>query len=219
MLRSLILPYIIRSALQTRGPVNFHSYSSSLKLVTAINYAAQQHSAQRRKNSAADPYINHPIEVMHILASCGIIDIDTLCGAVLHDTVEDTSSTSNEIEAYFGPEVCAIVMDCSDDKSLDKIKRKQLQIEHSANVCDKAKLIKLADKYSNVKSMLDDPPLKWSDSQIIGYVRWSFVVCQQLYGLNGELDEKMKQVFSSFGITSVSEEELNSYYDLISQKT
>jgi (p)ppGpp synthase/HD superfamily hydrolase len=188
------------------------------KLIDAINYATQQHTNQRRKNNTKDPYINHPIEVMYILASCGITDINTLCGAVLHDTIEDTESTQKEIETYFGPEVCTIVVECSDDKSLDKVKRKQLQIKHLEHVCDETKLVKLADKYSNVKSLLVDPPQNWSNDEIIGYVRWSFIICQKLYGLNEELDEKMKHVFMDFGVTSVSEEELNTYYSLICNK-
>ncbi len=185
------------------------------KLGEAIAYAAVQHVNQVRKNTAKDPYIVHPIEVMNILRECGVTDIDTLCGAVLHDTVEDTGSKPEDIEKLFGPEVRRIVMGCSDDKSLDKVKRKQLQIEHAEHISNQAKLVKLADKLSNIKNLLTDPPSKWNKDEIIGYVRWGFTVCNKLYGQNEALDKRMQQVFADFGVNSVSEEELNTYYGLI----
>lgn len=185
------------------------------KLAQAIHYASGQHIGQLRKNAAADPYIVHPFEVMNVLRMCDVLDVDTLCGAILHDTVEDTGSTPEDIEKLFGTKVREIVMECSDDKSLDKVTRKKLQIEHSKNISREAKLVKLSDKYSNIKGLLTEPPATWSHDEIMGYVRWGFVVCQNLYGQNEKLDTLMKNIFCSFRINFVSEDELNAYYSVI----
>jgi guanosine-3',5'-bis(diphosphate) 3'-pyrophosphohydrolase len=184
-------------------------------VVAAVHFACQKHASQRRKNAAKDPYINHPVEVMHILSECGIEDAATLCAAVLHDTLEDTNATKEEVIENFGQEVYDIVMDCSDDKSLGKIERKRQQIIHAAHVSPKAKLVKLADKYSNIAGLLTDPPAKWSPEIVLGYVRWGFLVCQNLYGENEMLDKRMQDLFAKFGVLSVSEEEIEGYYALL----
>jgi guanosine-3',5'-bis(diphosphate) 3'-pyrophosphohydrolase len=187
------------------------------KLARAIHYAAGQHVNQFRKNSSNDPYIVHPIEVMNILRECGVTDVNTLCGGVLHDTVEDTGTKADDLITLFGNDVCRIVMECTDDKSLSKVQRKQLQIEHASTISNEAKLVKLADKYSNIKGLSTDAPAKWSQEEIIGYVKWGFAVCQSLYGQNEKLDKLMQQVFAEYGVTSVTEEDLNAYYILCSK--
>ena len=184
-------------------------------VVEATYFAALKHASQRRKNTAKDPYINHPIEVARTLTECGVTDVATLCGAVLHDTVEDTGATPAELTQLFGSEICSIVLECSDDKLLDKVSRKRLQIEHAQHISDKARLVKLADKYSNISGLLTDPPSFWSKDEITGYVRWGFAVCQHLYGVNDSLDKLMQGVFESHCVTSVSEAELEQYYSLI----
>lgn len=190
------------------------------KIIAACNFAAKKHVGQRRKNATRDPYINHPIEVMSILSECGITDVDTLCGAVLHDTIEDTDATKEELIFQFGNEVCNIVTDCSDNKSLDKVTRKRTQIIHSIHISDKAKLVKLADKYSNVISLLTDPPTTWKEDEIIGYARWCYVVCQNLYGVSGAdtLDKLVKGMFEQFNIDNVTDEQLEQYYSFITNK-
>jgi len=182
-----------------------------------LEFATDKHKFQRRKNKARDPYIVHPVEVAEILRSSGVTDTATLCGALLHDTVEDTGTTSQELIDAFGQEVCSIVLDCSDNKSLSKVERKRLQIEHAQHISDKARLVKLADKLSNVSGLSYDPPTKWTQEEIIGYVRWSWCVCQHLYGVNSNLDDRMKSVFTQFGVESVTDEQLNDYYSRIDQ--
>lgn len=188
------------------------------KLINACYFASVKHVNQRRKNTNKDPYINHPIEVMYILKQNGINDIDTLCGALLHDVIEDTNTTKEEIINLFGEDVYNIVEECSDNKSLDKITRKKNQIKHSATISDKAKLVKLADKYSNVNGLLNDPPANWSNEEIIGCAKWSYVVCEQLYGVKGGelLDNLLKELFNKFGLmSSITNEELENYYKII----
>ena len=103
-------------------------------LIEAISFAAEKHRNQRRKDASASPYINHPIALADVLANEGrVTDIDVLCAAVLHDTIEDTETTVAELENRFGPRIASIVVEVTDDKSLPKQVRKQLQIENAAS--------------------------------------------------------------------------------------
>lgn len=104
-------------------------------LVKAAAFAAEKHRDRRRKGANAAPDINHPIAVAHVLANeAGIGDVDILCAAVLHDTIEDTETTAAELEAAFGARLTAIVLEVTDDKSHAKEVRKQLQIEHAVHL-------------------------------------------------------------------------------------
>ena len=178
------------------------------RLSVAYHFAAIKHRSQRRKDNEATPYINHPIEVAKLLAENGVDDPDTLIGAVLHDTIEDTYTTPEEIRNLFGENVLRIVKECSDDKSLPKEERKQLQIEHARQISVQAKLVKLADKYSNLKDLLSNPPKKWSKDEIYGYAYWSFAVVKALSGTNSGLENKLSELFKGFGITNPTDQEL-----------
>ena len=100
------------------------------RLVAATDFAARKHKDQRRKDSDQTPYINHPIGVAQILSKEGsVTDVDVLIGALLHDTVEDTECSFEEIEKEFGSRVKSIVAEVTDDKNLEKMERKRLQVE------------------------------------------------------------------------------------------
>ena len=187
--------------------------------IKSLNFATLKHSSQRRKNKNKDPYVNHVIDVCNILSMCGIKDIETLCGALLHDTIEDTSTTYDELLNEFGKNIADIVQECSDDKSLDKVTRKKLQIEHAKHVSDKAKAVKLADKYSNMKDLLTDPPSSWNENIVNGYMVWSFECCKNLYGVNNcnNLDNLLINFFTQHNITSSDNNKLNQYYLDISE--
>ena len=95
-------------------------------LLAAIEFASRKHSTQRRKDVEASPYINHPIAVTHLLAATGgITDLVTLVAGVLHDTIEDTETTSTELDEHFGQTVRLVVEEMTDDKLLDKAVRKR----------------------------------------------------------------------------------------------
>src|SRR6478736_7388500 len=118
-------------------------------LTRAADYAARQHTAQRRKGETAEPYVNHLTEVAALLAEAtGGEDVVLLVGGLLHDTLEDTDSTFEDLVQRFGPEVAQLVAEVTDDKSLPKEERKRLQIEKTAGKSQRAKLLKLADKTS-----------------------------------------------------------------------
>jgi (p)ppGpp synthase/HD superfamily hydrolase len=149
-------------------------------VIAAYDYSAKCHANQRRKDVSKTPYINHPIEVAQFLALHFVKSRDIIIGAILHDVIEDTSGTAEEIEQKFGKIVRSIVEEVSDDKSLNKVQRKRLQIEHAKHISPEAKLVKLADKYSNVSGLIDNPPPAWIQAEINGYVYWSMAVCRNL---------------------------------------
>jgi guanosine-3',5'-bis(diphosphate) 3'-pyrophosphohydrolase len=127
------------------------------KLLQAISFAAKKHSPQKRKGADGEPYINHPVEVANLLANVGKIkDIDILIAAVLHDTIEDTETSAEEITNLFGAEVCGMVLEVTDNKSLPKAERKQKQIEHAPHLSTGAKQIKLGDKISNIRDVTEN---------------------------------------------------------------
>ncbi|MFC1602936.1 HD domain-containing protein [Pseudomonadota bacterium] len=155
----------------------------------ALAFAAKKHRDQRRKDPAASPYINHPIALAEIL-SCemGIIDIEVICSALLHDTVEDTETTQEELETVFGQRISQIVMEVTDDFNLPKAERKRLQIEHAAHISDQAKLVKLADKICNLRDVAECPPPEWSLQRKRDYFDWAKQVIDQLRGINKKLE-------------------------------
>ena len=132
-------------------------------LLRAASFAAKKHSRQKRKGADEEPYINHPLEVASLLANVGKVeDYNILIAAVLHDTVEDTGVSKEELTELFGEEVCGYVLEVTDDKSLPKHARKQKQIEHAPYLSPSAKQIKLADKISNIRDITENSPHDWS---------------------------------------------------------
>jgi len=198
------------------------TYPLILQLLKAVNFAAIKHINQRRKDSAKTPYINHSIDVANFLAENGIEDLDILNGALLHDTIEDTDTTLDEIIRLFGSNVARIVDECSDDKSLSKVERKKTQIIHAKTISPHAKLVKLADKFSNINSLLESKPVNWSPEEASGYVYWGMAVCRNLYGVNQSIDDQLKALFAKHNVdNNMSDEYLNvklkEYYALLTK--
>lgn len=165
------------------------------QLLAAVAFAAEKHAHQRRKGRDHLPYVNHPIQVAQTLwAVGGVRDPATLIAAVLHDTLEDTATTPEELETAFGAEVLALVQAVTDDKALPKKVRKQLQIDHAAELPRQAKLIKLADKVRNVLDLSDAPPVNWSHQRRVAYVDWADAVVAGLRGTNAALEARYDQV-------------------------
>lgn len=159
------------------------------RLLAALAFAAHKHRDQRRKDVAASPYINHPIALANVLANeAGIDDERVLIAAILHDTLEDTETTLQELSREFGQEIAAIVQEVSDDKSLPKAERKRLQIEHAATASRRAKLVKLADKICNLRDIAVGPPADWSPQRQREYFDWSKAVIDRLRGVNPALE-------------------------------
>jgi GTP diphosphokinase / guanosine-3',5'-bis(diphosphate) 3'-diphosphatase len=162
--------------------------SDLTKLLDAIAFAADKHRHQRRKDVEASPYINHPIALAHLLATTGgVEDIVVLQAAVLHDTVEDTDTSVDDLAARFGSKVAAVVAELTDDKSLPKARRKELQVEHAAHKSYEAALVKLADKTCNLRDIADAPPADWSLERRREYFDWAKRVVDALPAVNAEL--------------------------------
>jgi len=158
-------------------------------VLQALAFAAHKHRDQRRKDIEASPYINHPIAVAEILArEGGVSDINILAAAILHDTVEDTECTFEELEDEFGADVANLVREVTDDKTLPKLERKALQVEHARSASPAAKQIKIADKVSNIRDITSSPPADWPLARRTEYVDWAVQVVAGCLGVNAELD-------------------------------
>jgi len=155
----------------------------------ALAFAASRHRAGTRKDSSRTPYVNHVIEVAALLACEGGIDDETLlAAAVLHDTVEDTPTTVEELAAEFGPKVAGLVAEMTDDKTLPKDRRKALQIEHAPHQSPEAKQLKIADKICNIRDVVSNPAEGWSVERRLAYVTWADAVVAGCRGVNPALD-------------------------------
>jgi len=164
-------------------------------LLQSLHFAAIKHSEQRRKDVEASPYINHPIEVAETIARIGqVTDLVVLQSAILHDTIEDTMTTGEEIEHLFGLEVRRVVEEVTDDKSLPKAERKRLQIEHAPHLSLRAQLVKLADKISNIRAATEAPPADWSLDRRLEYLDWTERVVAGLRGCNANLEALYDQL-------------------------
>jgi guanosine-3',5'-bis(diphosphate) 3'-pyrophosphohydrolase len=149
--------------------------------VIALAFASRKHSLQRRKDADASPYINHPIALVSILAiEADVRDRDTLCAALLHDTIEDTATSAEELVELFGERVSSLVQEVTDDKTLPKAERKSRQVEHAAHLSAKARLVKLADKIANLRDMADTPPVNWPLARRQEYFDWAKQVVDQI---------------------------------------
>lgn len=162
----------------------------------ALRFAAHKHRDQRRKDAEASPYINHPIDLANLLCNeVGICDAELLCAALLHDTLEDTDTTAEEVEQAFGQRIRDLVMEVTDDKRLPKWERKRLQVAHAAHLSPKAKLVKLADKICNVRDVVHKPPSQWPLERRQGYFDWAKQVVDQLRGIHPELEALFDEAY------------------------
>lgn len=164
------------------------------RVLAAAAFAAECHRDQRRRGCAADgtdniPYVNHVLDVAHRVSqsSHGLDDV-LIQGALLHDIVEDTDHTAEDIRALFGADVMALVLEVTDDKSLPKADRKRLQVEKIAGKSDRAKRLKLADKASNVTSIADAPP-DWPHARKAAYLDWAEAVVAGCRGVDPALED------------------------------
>jgi GTP diphosphokinase / guanosine-3',5'-bis(diphosphate) 3'-diphosphatase len=172
------------------------AYDISL-VIRAIEFAAKKHRMQRRKDSDASPYINHPIALMHVLCiDGGIRDPRILAAAALHDTIEDTETTPNELVAAFGADVADVVIEMTDDKSQPKQERKRLQIEYARHMSRDGALVKLADKICNLRDAAANPPENWSLERRIEYFDWAKAVVDGLPRVNSRLLKMFEEAYA-----------------------
>jgi len=167
------------------------------ELLDAVMFAAERHRNQRRKDVEASPYINHPIALAHLLATVGQIeDLDILRAAILHDTVEDTETSEAELRARFGANVASIVMEVTDDKSLPKERRKELQVEHAPHKSHGAALVKIADKTCNLRDIASTPPAGWTLERRQAYFDWAKRIVDSLPVANEAMRAAFAETFA-----------------------
>lgn len=165
-------------------------------VLRAAAFAAQRHRRQRRLDPERSPYINHPLALADILANLGgVADPVVLCAALLHDTVEDTATTFEEIELAFGARIAAVVREVTDDKALPKAERKRLQVEHAPHISREAQLVKLADKIGNLGDLLDAPP-RWPRQRKRDYFDWNAQVVAGLRGVHPALEARFDALYA-----------------------
>ena len=176
-----------------------HSIDASV--IEAIEFAAQRHLGQFRKGERNTPYINHPIEVVGLLVRYREHDAVLLKAAVLHDVIEDTAKTQDEIQALaqtieekFGRAVLEVVREVSDDKNLPFLERKRLQVKNTPDLSREAKKIKIADKICNISDMMKDPPTHWSSDRKMEYLHWAEQVISGARGVNESLEAYFDQI-------------------------
>jgi len=179
------------------------------RVISAANFAAIKHKTQKRKDPEGTPYINHPLGVAHILTQAGITDSEVIIAAILHDTVEDTDTSLEEVEAEFGKRVRDIVDEVSDDKNLAKEERKRLQIVHAPHKSSQAKLVKLADKLYNLRDLERATPSGWSGQRKQEYFVWAAKVVRGLRGSCDSIEKMLDQIFQRNGVDDPKNIELS----------
>jgi (p)ppGpp synthase/HD superfamily hydrolase len=162
-----------------------------VSVLRAADAAARWHVHQRRKGSAQEPYINHLLEVASLVTQAtGGTDPDAVIAALLHDAIEDQGVPAETIAGEFGERVADLVMEVTDDKKLPKAERKRLQVENAPKKSRQAKLIKLADKTSNVRAVTNGPAPSWSVERRREYIDWAREVVAGLRGTSQWLEQE-----------------------------
>jgi guanosine-3',5'-bis(diphosphate) 3'-pyrophosphohydrolase len=167
-------------------------------VLKALAFAAQKHRHQRRKDREASPYINHPIDLAHILVNeASVTDPVVVIAAILHDTVEDTDTTHDELVAEFGAEIAGVVAEVTDDKALPKEERKRLQEVHSPHASFAAQQVKLADKIANLRDLSRSPPETWSLERKRAYFEWAKRVVDGVRGRHDRLEALFDEAYEA----------------------
>jgi guanosine-3',5'-bis(diphosphate) 3'-pyrophosphohydrolase len=168
-------------------------------VLDAAHFAAGKHARQRRKGAAAEPYLNHLIEVAQLVSNAlSEPDANLIAAALLHDTIEDTETTKEELISRFGSDVADLVAEVTDDKSLPKQERKRLQIENAPKISARAQIIKLADKISNMRAILFSPPSNWDFQRKKEYFTWAKRVVDGFNEPNPILFAEFQKTFREF---------------------
>jgi (p)ppGpp synthase/HD superfamily hydrolase len=168
-------------------------------ILAAAHYAAEKHANQKRKGAAGEPYINHLIEVAHLVSTVQEEpDVNLIIAALLHDVIEDAGVTEAHLSDEFGQDVTNLVVEMTDDKSLPKQERKRLQIVHAPELSVRAQIIKLADKISNLRSLLASPPVDWNGERRTEYVEWATCVVDALTAPNPLLKAEFENTVRKF---------------------
>src|SRR6201991_1940141 len=166
-----------------------------LRLVPeAAELAARRHNGMARKGRGSEPYINHLAEVANLLsAATEGADAELVAAGWLHDSIEDTETTREELAQKFSERVATLVVECTDDMSLPKAERRRLQVVNASHKSATAKLIKIADKVSNVRARILPDPTADERDDLVDYTNWAEQVVAGCRGGNAWLDAKFDE--------------------------
>jgi GTP diphosphokinase / guanosine-3',5'-bis(diphosphate) 3'-diphosphatase len=169
--------------------------SDAVALARAFDFAARRHAGQKRKGSAGEPYVDHLAEVALLLAEATAgADPSLVIAGLLHDCVEDGHATAAEIASVFGTDVAGLVEEVTDE-DLPEAERRQRQVETAPHKSDRAKMLKLADKISNLREMHRDPPSDWPLGKRRDYFEWGRKVADGLRGVSPGLEEQFDAAY------------------------
>jgi (p)ppGpp synthase/HD superfamily hydrolase len=169
------------------------------RILAAARFAAEKHAGQKRKGLAAEPYVNHLIEVAELIAAASNpFDENLVIAGLLHDTIEDTGVSADELAQRFGNDVAALVVEATDDKSLPKETRKALQVQTAPLKSPRAQTLKLADKISNLRAILASPPADWSGERKRQYFEWARQVVSGFTSPNLSLKTEFDRTYEEF---------------------
>jgi (p)ppGpp synthase/HD superfamily hydrolase len=161
-------------------------------VLDAISFAAQKHVSQVRKDEDATPYIIHPMGVALSLWEEGAVRNPTvIIAALLHDTLEDTDATKEEIAMLFGCQVSEIVAELTNPSDLSSQEAKEWQIQHAPFLSQEAKLVKLSDRLYNVRD-LRTPPVGWNEDKIQNYYEWGQKLLEALQGTHPAMEQLLQ---------------------------
>ncbi|MBM3151884.1 MAG: HD domain-containing protein [Gammaproteobacteria bacterium] len=161
----------------------------TLLIASALDFAARKHVHQRRKGVDKEPYVNHLAEVARLLAEATDgADANLVAAGLLHDTIEDQGVRYEELVEAFGRDIADLVREVTDDKTLEKAERKRLQVEHAPHKSERARMLKIADKTSNLRAICNSPPAEWSEQRKREYFDWAGRVVAGCRGVNDRLE-------------------------------
>src|SRR3954463_15576502 len=161
-----------------------------LRLVSeAADFAARRHTGQQRKGRGNEPYVNHLAEVANLLSTASdATDAELVAAGWLHDTIEDTATTREELAQKFGERVATLVAEVTDDMTLPKQERRHKQVADAPRKSPGAKRIKIADKISNIRARIVPQPNQAERNDLIDYIAWAEKVVAGCRGVNAVLD-------------------------------
>ncbi|OZC12071.1 HD domain protein [Onchocerca flexuosa] len=166
-------------------------------IIKAVDLAARRHRKQRRKDAMQTPYVNHPIGVAYILTNEGqITDTATIIAAILHDIVEDTKTTDEEIRKMFGDEIADIVKECTVVKSIKREIRMKSQLEKASKLSYKAKLVQLADKLYNIRDIERCTPCGWTKQHVTEYILFAKNLLSNIRGIHDHLETALDDIIN-----------------------
>ena len=171
----------------------------SEKILKAVAYAAEKHRLQLRANEKKTPYIIHPIGVAdQVMQIAHVYDVDVIVAALLHDVLDDTGATLSEISSQFGEKVAGYVDEMTEDVKLSSKERKKLQIIHALHQSQGAALIKISDKLHNLNTLMNDPPIGWTQDRMDQYFQWSQAVVENLPAVSDALKKEFHEVIVKY---------------------